>query len=590
MRRAAVLPALALTLVLAAPASATRYASPNGSATGACPATAPCTLQHAVAVSTAGEEIVVAQGDYHVSAPANVSCSGPFDPANQATGSAIAGSDRFIHGVLGRPRPRIIGSAADCVVLNIGASGSARHLEVDGADTTKPEAYAMLVDGGGNATDIVTGGANGAATMRNGARLIDSALQSRPQDGAALLAHFGISPNASYISNVTALGKVIASAVSIGLEDRVEISCFNSIATVAFVAVNTSPVGTSSAQVTRNHCAGATSTSGPNTSTPNVGGSIAGFSLVPGDYHEAAGSPTIDAGALDASILPFPDIDGGSRTVGSSPDIGADESSSAQAIVDSGFGVPAGRDAVVTGSVVPGGVPTNAYVAYGPTTGYGSQTAQVSAGSGFGATPLTFTLTGLNVNAPYHYAIVGTNGNVVGEDRVITFPDADHDGWFANADCNDANAAVNPGAAEILGNAVDENCDGIAAPFPSIGATVTISVLFYKPDLTKITKLYVGPVPAGATVTVTCKSPKKASRATRCPFKRKTIAVRNATARVQLAKYFKRRKLAVKTRFEIRATKPATIGLVARFTTRKLKVPKKQFLCLPPGAKTPSKC
>ncbi len=590
-RRVVVLFAFGLPLALASPAAATRYAAPNGSATDpTCASVAPCTLQQAVAVSTPGEEIVVAQGDYHLTAPADVSCSGPFDPANQTTGTAIFVGDRFIHGILGRPRPRIIGDATTCVVLNIGNAGSARHLEVDGADTTKPEAYAMLIDGGGNATDIVTGGANGAATMRNGAELLDSVLGTRPQDGASVLAHFGTDSASSFVTNVTALGKVIASAVDIGFEDKVAIACLNTIAVSGFVAVNTSPVATSSAAVNRNHCAGATSTSGPNTSTPDAGGSILNFSLVPGDYHEASGSSTIDGGVLDSSILPYPDIDGGSRTAGAAPDIGADEFGAAEAIVDSGAGQPNGPNAVVNGSVIPGGVPTNAFVEYGPNTGYGSQTAQVSAGGGFGAVPLSFTLTGLTVNAPYHYAVVGTNGNVVGEDRVITFPDADHDGYFANVDCNDANVAIHPAATEILGNSVDENCDGKAAPYPSLGATARGSFLLYKGARTKVTKLFVGPLPAGTTVALSCKSPKKARRSSRCPFKKKTIRVGKATAKLQLAKYFEKRKLAPKTKIEIRATKAATIGLFARFTTRNLKLPRKQILCLPPGAKTPVKC
>jgi hypothetical protein len=52
--------------------------------------------------------------------------------------------------------------------------------------------------------------------------------------------------------------------------------------------------------------------------------------------------------------------------------------------------------------------------------------------------------------------------------------DRDGDGFASDRDCDEVSSAVHPGAAEVLDNAVDENCDGVAAKRVRYSSSLTI--------------------------------------------------------------------------------------------------------------------
>ena len=116
--------------------------------------------------------------------------------------------------------------------------------------------------------------------------------------------------------------------------------------------------------------------------------------------------------------------------------------------------------------------------------------------------------------------------------RVPTGPppvirDADGDGSPDDADCDDANPARSPDAAEILGDAVDEDCRGGPAPFPVVGATSELtSQRLQAKRRVDLLALSVLDVRRGAIVTVACRGRCSRNLALRRTVRRRTARLR----------------------------------------------------------------
>jgi hypothetical protein len=137
-----------------------------------------------------------------------------------------------------------------------------------------------------------------------------------------------------------------------------------------------------------------------------------------GDYRQANGSPTIDAGLSEFVDGPL-DADGDPRQIGPI-DIGADEFVVVPGATTGPASAVTDRSATLSGSVDAKGAPTSYRFEYGPTTAYGSSTP--AADAGYGLAVANATLDGLNPATTYHYRVVATNagGTTKGADQTFT--------------------------------------------------------------------------------------------------------------------------------------------------------------------------
>jgi hypothetical protein len=190
----------------------------------------------------------------------------------------------------------------------------------------------------------------------------------------------------------------------------------------------------------------------------------------------------------------------------------------------------------------------------------------------------------------YTVTVTGTDGagNATSTDRVIQVSnpvaagvDADRDGFTASQDCNDNDPQVRPNTREIPGNRIDENCDGIAAPYPRVSSTVQSSFAT-RGSRTTIEKLVVNGATSTTTARVLCSGPG-------CSFKNKTGGKAKG-GKINLLKLFgKRKTVRAGATLEVRITRANFIGKAVRYQIRRAKSVQRSELCIQPGTTKPRK-
>ncbi len=127
------------------------------------------------------------------------------------------------------------------------------------------------------------------------------------------------------------------------------------------------------------------------------------------NFHEAPGSPTIDAGTNDPASGSL-DLDGLPRTFGSATDIGAYEFHEGLPIATTGAATNVGStSATLDGTLESDGVATMWSFLYEPSAPGAGNTPVLDLAAGFLAEPVSSTLTNLHPATTYHYRLSASN-------------------------------------------------------------------------------------------------------------------------------------------------------------------------------------
>lgn len=307
---ALVLAGQALVVSPALATSTVRYASPTGTAAQDClTVQTACSIEKAVNSASDGDEIVLASGTYTTAVTLNPGANETLVLHGPATGS----------------RPMVKSSASPAIQAN-GSQSEVHDVEIQ---HTGGGAFGLAVfaDDVDISRVVVRSNAESACYAPTGGRFGDSLCVATAAGGQAFRLSYTGGSNSLHLVNTSLIGEGTGSvglSLNAGNATTVGLEAVNVIAhATTDIAVTETGTGDAQLYLTHSNYDTLSNTTGTVTVDPGTNQTAQPTFAETTYYHQALGSPTIDAGQDNPGVRDE-DYDGGARIIGA-VDIGADE-------------------------------------------------------------------------------------------------------------------------------------------------------------------------------------------------------------------------------------------------------------------------